>query len=200
MVEGSGVDSGVGRRGGVTSAKTPSNQGSVLLAVDPGIRGCGVAVFEATKLVHASYVRNPVREGTGAGPAASMASWIVGSTSAWKPNALALEWPRVYARMIREGKSKGDPNDLLGLAAIDAAVAALLAPAIATCYAPSDWKGQMTKEACHLRIQKRLVDREAFVAAEGASEAGALAHNMWDAVGIGLHHLGRLAPIRNFGG
>ncbi len=167
----------------------------ILLAIDPGIRGCGVAVFDGGWLVHADYVVNPCREGNRAAEAASMASWVHGSLwGRFDVTALALEWPRVYATRIASGASPGDPNDLLGLAAVSAGIAALYAPAAATSYCPSEWKGQMPKDVCQKRINARLNSRElAFVMA--VKPAGKR-HNTWDAVGIGLHHLGRLAPRR----
>jgi hypothetical protein len=165
---------------------------SVLLAIDPGIRGCGMAVFDHGMLAEAAYVVNPCKEGNGAAEASSMASWVVGTIlGRWYVSEIAVEWPRVYAARIREGKTKEDPNDLLALTAVDAAIVALLAPATAKSYAPSDWKGQMDKDVCHARVVTRLSSSELAVAETGARAAKSKAHNMYDAVGIGLHHLGR---------
>ena len=166
---------------------------STLLAVDPGIRGCGAAMFTAGVLTRAAYVKSPVATGNTASAARAMghavAEWAKGPI-----DALALEWPRVYATRIREGKSDADPNDLLGLAAVDAAIAMVLAYTPVECFAPSDWKGQMKKGPCHARIRGRLSDGE-LVVMEGVSPPS-LAHNVWDAVGIGLHRLGRFERVR----
>lgn len=170
---------------------------SPLLAVDPGIRGSGAALFVGGSLVWCDYVKNPCRSGCGAAEAASMASWIVGACQGRNGMIaeVAVEWPRVYVRELRAG-SKKDPNDLLALCGVTTAVAALLAPARATSYAPSDWKGQMDKAASHFRINARLTPRERDVMAKMEEAAGALAHNAWDAAGIGMHHLGRTARHR----
>lgn len=169
----------------------------MILAVDPGIRGCGCAVFDGGKLVKAAYVPNLVEEGNRACEAASMAAgverWFRGLFDpAWfKLDALALEWPHIYAKRIREGKTKEDPNDLLALCGVQASIATLLEEAETYSYLPAEWKGQMKKEPCHQRIADRLAVPEQNVLILASDEAGSLSHNIWDAVGIGLFHLGR---------
>ena len=169
-----------------------------LLAVDPGARGCGVALFRGGALAACAYVRNPAEVTADVGRAASAGAmalavqrWAVGLV-----DDLAVEWPRVYATAIRRGASRGDPNDLLPLAGVDAALAALLASARCSSYAPFEWKGQMSKDAMAERIMSRLAEGEFALLEAACDNAGAKAHNIVDAVGIGLHHLGRLAPRR----
>ncbi len=170
---------------------------SYLLAVDPGIRGCGVAVFYEGVLEHAAYVENPYKRDSDAAAAGAMAHEIV----EWahldgQPHVhIAVEWPRVYASRIRSGASKGDPNDLLALCGVDAAIVALMDRS-STSYAPSEWKGQMKKEACHARIKTRLSPLEAEVVAKAEKAARSMSHNMLDAVGVGLFHLGRFDKKR----
>lgn len=124
---------------------------SVVLAVDPGKNASGAAVFDCGRLVDAALVRRaPAPRGVEAGDAAAaavMAALIVGRlvSGRRRVDEIAVEWPRVYASRIRAGASAGDPNDLLTLAGVDAALAALLAPAGVYQYAPSDWKGQIPK-------------------------------------------------------
>lgn len=176
--------------------------GSVLLAVDPGIRGCGCAVFRDGHLVDARYVVNPVRRGNDAAAAASMASWVFGELRRYKPDKLALEWPVVYYERIKRGEEKRDPNDLLALTGVDTGIAVLFSPATAYTYRPAEWKGQLKKDAMLFRIQGRLGDGtlERNIAEDGASNAEGgektRGHNVWDAVGIGLYHLGRLDRVR----
>jgi hypothetical protein len=169
----------------------------ILLSVDPGIRGTGLAVFSGDdhRLFEATYLESPCTRGSGAAEAGTMASWVRGWIT-YDPTELALEWPRIYASRIRAGDSPGDPNDLLALSGVDAALAALFWPAPATSYAPSDWKGQLTKEACHARIMTRLDSSEARIVSAATALAKSKAHNVLDAIGIGLHHLGRLARKR----
>jgi hypothetical protein len=179
-----------------------------LVAVDPGIRGCGVACFTDGVLDRAAYVKSPARSGNGLWECVAVAraveDWYEGVA-----DVVAVEWPQVYASRIMKGQQGGDkdPNDLLALCGIDAAVATLLlevgwehgnpmSPSKFVTYRPREWKGQMTKEACHTRLRSRLSPDETAVVDAASREAKSLAHNMLDAVGIGLHHLGRLAPRR----
>ncbi len=164
---------------------------NLLVALDPGIRGCGVASFIDGHLSRAAYVKNPARRGCGAAECVAMARAV----EAWydgEADELACEWPQIYAKT--QGK---DPNDLLALCGIDTAVSCCVAPnGLTTTYKPAAWKGQMPKGACHQRIATRLNSIEFQIALKAAAAIGDLAHNMWDAVGIGLHHLGRLKPER----
>jgi hypothetical protein len=176
-----------------------TTHGFHVLAVDPGIRGCGVALFKAGGLVKAAYVKNPFFAGNGAAEAASMGRavqhWT--ETSCGYVDHIAVEWPQIYVSQLRagKGKKKADPNDLLALCGVDAALAALLGTPT-TSYQPHQWKGSMDKDASHLRIESRLRPAELAVAAEGREAAGALEHNVIDAIGIGLFHLGRFERRR----
>lgn len=169
----------------------------VFAAVDPGARGCGVAVFDDGFLTSAAYVRNAVagdlRAAGAAAAARAVVEWLVGRDV----EGVVVEWPRVYAARIREGRRGADPNDLLCLAGVGAAVAAVLGGLPTASYAPSEWKGQLPHEACRRRVEGRLFPSELHLLKQADAAAGAsLAHNVWDAVGVGLHHLGRLAPRR----
>lgn len=163
---------------------------SAVAAVDPGIRGCGVAVFSNGRLIVAAYVRSPVKSGCDAAAAAAMGEAVAERLPCL--GELALEWPRVYASRIREGRSKADPNDLLALCGVQAVVAARcrLPSGSVRCYAPSDWKGQMPKGVCGLRVRSRLDPVELGIL-DDADCPPSLMHNVLDAVGIGLHHVGR---------
>lgn len=166
----------------------------MILAVDPGIRGCGCALFSGGRLYSVAYVKNGTRSKNVVRDAESMARDV------WRwagdVDELVVEWPQIYATRIRSGESTGDPNDLLGLAAVDGAVAAHMWETPVARYLPREWKGQLTKEACHHRIQTRLDEGEMARLTQASEEAGSLAHNAWDAVGIGLHHLGRLKQVK----
>lgn len=165
-----------------------------LVSVDPGIRGCGVAAFEDGFLVAAAFVvasRSKDSRASGAATTArAVVEWLIGRGA----DELAVEWPRVYATAIRRGDSKADPNDLLPLAGVDAAIASILGGVPVYSYVPSEWKGQMPKDVCQRRVKTRLSLAESHIAETATS--GASGHNVWDAVGIGLHHLGRFAPQR----
>lgn len=96
---------------------------------------------------------------------------------------LAIELPQVYVA----SRSKGDPNDLINLATLVGYLCASFKTF--SLYRPHAWKGQVPKIVMQARIMKRLDDREkANVDLVPISTS----HNTVDAVGIGLHHLGRL--------
>lgn len=166
---------------------------SALLAVDPGINGCGVAEFYKGRLNRAAYVKNTCSPKESL---AARAAEMAHNVCCWadfyeRPGDLALEWPRVYASRIRESRTKADPNDLLALCGVQAAVVALCgAYGTAACYAPSDWKRNLPKTACEIRVRIRLDEFEREIL-ERAKSPPSLLHNVIDAVGIGLHHLGR---------
>ena len=164
----------------------------MMLAVDPGIRGCGVALFEARELRAAAYVPNMARSGNGPRECWLMASsinvWVAHTIANERLDRLVLEWPQVYA----PGKGKGDPNDLFALAGIGAALCAELKPFEIEHYLPRAWKGQMPKEVVHQRMLTELSQDE-FAKIRSA---GRLTHNVWDAVSLGLFSLDRLTPKR----
>lgn len=164
-----------------------------LLAVDPGIRGSGVAFFKDSCLVDCAYVKNP--EKTGHGPCESVvmareiAKWTSGTI-----DILALEVPQVY--MIGGGRTKGDANvAVLPLYGVDCALAALLPVRQIECWKPAEWKGQVNKEVTKARVMERLEPME--LKAIGRLK-GATAHNAIDAVAVGLKVLGRFERRRVF--
>lgn len=102
------------------------------------------------------------------------------------PDNLFLEFPVIYPGS--QGR-KGDPNDLLDLAGVDGAIAALLEPTTElTMYLPSQWKGSVDADVMTERIRNALSDSERNCIVT----AGAKDHNTLDAVGIGLYRFGRL--------
>ncbi len=157
-----------------------------LLAVDPGLKCTGVAVFEGSRLVRGFVVRGP-RDGDTADRARAVASGVLEKVPA--VDRVIYEWPQVY----RFGRGKGDPNDLLALVAIGSAVAALYPAARVESVKPAEWKGQRAKEAMRGVIVTRLDPSEQ----ELLTWAG---HDTWDAVGIGLWALGRLERRRALAG
>ncbi len=159
-----------------------------LLALDPGIRGCGVALFTEGRLVACDYVKNPVTKGDDFDAILAMGRAVLGRLQGYGPFDLIAEYPRVYLA----AKSKGDNNDLLPLVGVGAVVATFANSAVRVY--PASWKGQLPKDVCHARIRSRLDAAELVILEAAAKRAKSLAHNMIDAVGIGLHHLGRFAP------
>lgn len=179
---------------------------SILLAVDPSIKSSGVALFRGDQLIAASRLTIPdsIRVDT-ITDCVEMVNRIVkwakgGSPNIRTPDELACEWPQIY----RESKSKGSPNGLLGLAAICCGVAvALPLKRKPSAYKPDEWTQQVPKATrgdaknsprAH-RISSRL-----NLPGESGVWGRVRSHDAIDAIGIGLHHLGRLGRRRVFHG
>ena len=157
----------------------------ITLAIDPGIRGVGAAVFVDRILRVAAYVVNPATEGNGPAEIIALARAVWAWMPYRAPDEVVMEWPQVY----RAGKLKGDPNDLLPLPAIGTAIAMKCGAVRAVRYLPHEWKGNLTKEVCHERVRERLQAEELPRIPVLAAK---VLHNVLDAVGVGLHHVGRL--------
>jgi hypothetical protein len=156
----------------------------VLLAVDPGLRGCGVALFNEGRLWQVAYLR-------GSKDSADASAWgaMAAAVAAWSPGVVTeavSEFPKVYS----VGKSKGDPEDLLQLAAVVGALSVALAVPLRVVR-PYEWKRQVPKDIMAGRIAQCLEAGE-LAAARAGMPAKSYQHNVWDAIGIGLHAVGRL--------
>jgi hypothetical protein len=165
----------------------------VILAIDPGIRGTGAALFDGQELVAADYV---VGSPTGNGADAWLE--ILRTTHDFvkqycydrdtRVTETVVECPQVYTA----SHSKGDPNDLIPLAAIDGAVCGAywaLHRSKATSYLPAQWKGQTPKAVHHNRIKALLTEQEKARCVFPRETS--LHHNVWDAVALGMFHVGR---------
>lgn len=168
-----------------------------MLSVDPGVDGCGVAAWEAGLLVRAEYVRAKL----GVDVEHSMLDWELAAWCVWRDHAtdgnvkeLVLEHPQVYAKRLNT-----DPADLITLALLGGAVAGLFRvenPALrVVTYLPAEHKGQVPKPKKSTdpyiiaeRAKKRLSPAELE---RVESCAPSLAHNVWDAIWLGLHYQGR---------
>ncbi|MGN6103510.1 MAG: hypothetical protein ACTHU0_00155 [Kofleriaceae bacterium] len=168
-----------------------------LLAVDPGTRYPAAALFDRGRLVAASRVPVPralaklERAERCRQIAKLIAAWALEKTGGPAPRALVFEWPQVY----RATKSKGDPNDLIPLAAIGTAVAALLDVEQVVSPLPREWIGGIPKVETGdpwasprghvLRSRIGVLELSAIVPS----------HDALDAVGLGMWALGRLDRI-----
>lgn len=164
-----------------------------LLTLDPGLNGCGLAFFDDGALKGARYVPNIA--GVKLHRNERVASMVRQLRDArllahWPAFVVVTECPQIYSA----GKGKGNPNDLIPLAQIGAAFAWDVIGAEWVEFLPREWKGTLDPDVLIERIKSRLtVEEKAHVE---SFKRGGLDHNIWDAVGIGLHHLGRLAPRR----
>ncbi len=156
----------------------------MIIAIDPSVRATGIAHFvngaflSARVLVNQGDVREActlVREHL-----ARYASLV---------DALVIEVPRVYTG----AKSTGDANDLISISLVaGAAIGAVQASCAVHLRHPHQWKGQQPKGVVSARSRESLDENERDIFDALTRAYGAKAHNAFDAVGIGLHHLGRL--------
>lgn len=168
----------------------------LLIAVDPGLRGCGVAVFRNGNLQHAEYVVNSNK--TDRGPLAHMlmAEAVAVAVTERFPSSnterryVIVEFPQHYP-----GPGKPiDVNDLFDIAGVASACLVTLATwapvedVDCRWSLPRGWKGNIAKEIMTRRICDSLTDRERRLIVK----AGSKDHNTIDACGLGLWQLGRL--------
>lgn len=170
-----------------------ANNMTTLLAVDPGLRYPAAAVFQGGVLVKASRVKlkgintkTPILERCRV-IALSIVDWAQVT-----PDIIVSEYPQVYTR----DKSKGDPNQLIPLAAIGACLAGLFPSTQIISPKPRDWTGNIPKSE----------DGDPWASARGRRIWGRLtpaerscvvpSHDSVDAVGLGLYALGRFERRR----
>jgi len=165
----------------------------IQFSVDPGIRGCGVALFLDDNLSRAAYIKNHLEKGNGPREAAQMAlavqDWVF-DQNVPLVERLVVEWPKVY----QGSKQKGDPADLLPLAAIDACLCLLFPRAHHVIYTPQEWKGTVDGDVMTERIKARLTASETAELTANLKCPKHLQHNVYDGIGLGLFALGRLNP------
>lgn len=141
----------------------------MILTIDPGKRQCGWAIFLHDRLYACGLWRDEIR-------------------SSQAVTRTIVEIPQVYTRT----KSKGDPNDLIDIAVKGGWLAGKMAPyATLEMIRPQQWKGTVDPEVMLDRIYNRLTDVEQALLSAAPCPAS-LRHNIVDAIGIGLHAVGRL--------
>lgn len=189
----------------------------ITFSIDPATHGCGCALFFDGKLVAASYARNLVKDGDTLRRAASSAlaafKWYEEHERKYQkdsyvrwPDELVVEMPPIY--MPGKG-NKGDQNEIVvPLAMVDGALGALFPNAATFSFKPHDWKGNTKKPPraydadgkempypIKLRVTERLREGGELDAVDWTRSI----EHSWDvadAVGVGLHHLGRLGRKR----
>jgi len=158
------------------------------VAVDPGKWACGVAVFDSETLTDAWL---SIRAKDQDWPV--MVGNVIRRTSVLMTSALILELQKAYAG----GKQEADPADLIQLAMI---VGGFYYAGSASSnnrvlgYFPYEWKRQLNKEQIIERVKSRLAPGELSKAE--LTGAKTKDHNIWEAIGLGLFHLGRFSPKR----
>lgn len=174
-----------------------------MLSVDPGLRGCGAALFrfdEPPGLVAAAYVPGhdePESAETVVRTALAVERWVreqhARGRIAFRPCEVAVEWPVAYAR-----ERKANTKDLPALVGVSMAVCALFPEGSWTRYYPDEWKGgSYPRDGIEPRVRSRLTAEErARCDLSGVKKANVA--DVWAAVGVGLHHLGRFERRRAY--
>lgn len=184
---------------------------SSLLALDPALNSPGVALFRNRVLTSAERLRQPKAQANmPIGERALTVAhnifefWracdLYGTTVPGARIELVYELPQWYTA----AKSEGDPNDLVGLALVAAAVSGLMSAwhdITVASPTPAEWTGgQLPKSKTGdpwksprgIRVRSRLSPEEIKCVQPS--------HDAIDAVGIGLWRLGRFERRRVFPG
>jgi hypothetical protein len=155
----------------------------MVIALDPGVKAAGVAVFIDGELDFAWLAQGKSWQDT-----AYDAFQGLYRSKCRDPHQyttkVVIERPQVY----QQRKLKGDPNDLVSVALMAGAFcgyagSSALRPEIVSVF-PRYWKGQVDPDVMIERIKGKLSKEET-----GRVELPRkknLQHNVWDAVGIGL--------------
>lgn len=148
-----------------------------LLAVDPGKKHAGVAIFKNGQLSFATLARadNPL--------AVAMEVERIYRCSRNMSDPATADVLVVERQQVYPGIRKADPNDLLPLAECVGAVNALIYAPIRRLPLPKDWKGSTPKDIFSARIESGMsrLDLEAV----DPKVPKSLRHNVIDAIGLG---------------
>lgn len=150
----------------------------IVVGIDPGINGLGVAIIDDGKLVRALYI-----------PAEKICKYqylgtLPGFTKflSWLQYAdrLVIEIPQVYRPQFQKGRQ----SDLIHLAYAAGAIAAAATLCLKSIIPvePRIWKGQVKKEVMQARLIKELSATE--LAKVELPSAKSLHHNVWDGIGL----------------
>lgn len=163
------------------------------VSLDPGLECCGWALWCGNVLFHAGVSRRKknteVPANTWRKHAWKIYADIMDRGPEWfgTTDFLVSECPQVYKF------SKANPAGLIQVAAVMGAVSGVLEVENTYTYLPREWQGGKTKNKTETRpvIEGELSAQEKKIISKLKLKKG-VAHNLWDAVGIGLWHCGRL--------
>lgn len=166
-----------------------------VIGIDVGKHAVGVSLFVDKKLERCGLARargevdGPLRWRELSNSVRAIVGRIPLQTIA------VIEGQRIY----RDAQKKGDQNDIIDVAYVTGYLAAtiLALDGVELIEAPRVWKGTLDGDVfIETRIQPEIKKNpnELNVALASMPSAVSLAHNVWDAIGIGLWKLGRLTP------
>jgi Holliday junction resolvasome RuvABC endonuclease subunit len=148
------------------------------IAIDPGTKHCGWALFVDGRFDLCGLVRSSKQE------LPDRVRQMAREMPMVFADHVVIERPEVY----RSRFLKGDPNDLISVAiVVGALVQAAKGTAEVDLPKPKEWKGQAPKEVTDRRIRKALSVAE-FSKMQGLLRGVPLSlqHNVIDAVALGL--------------
>ncbi len=172
-----------------------------IVAIDPSIVSCGVAVFEDKNLVAATCIKGDSDTSEDIltrciTMADEVRSWLWSLTAPYKTDVLVSEWPPVY-RPSKE--KKGGPKDVIPMACVAGALGAFLDGPECVSYLPREWTGQVKKSTTVKGAKKSPRAQKVLRRLSGDELAvwdKVKYHDTIDAIGIGLHYLGRFDRMR----
>ena len=158
-------------------------------SIDIGKHHHGLAVWQDKLLFHAELVGS---QGGQPHPLLESSELIVEllfelSRSMGQISTVAIEKMQVYD----SAQQKGRQSDLIDLSICTGAVMFGCKNFVSSfvLYTPAEWKKQVPKKVMEDRIKKKLTDEEkSYVNLPARYKA----HNVYDGIGIGLFHHGRL--------
>ena len=159
----------------------------MIIAIDPGLRVCGVAVFNAAGELTSACVSEVSYEPEEEIDRALSWALMVEAVAAGLPQIfgdthLVLELQEIYTH--RKG---ADPNDLLDLAGVVGGLATRWPNENVFSYLPKVWKGQVPKPTMSERVKTWLKPGE--LQRVDLPKAKKKQHDVWHAVGLGVYHL-----------
>jgi hypothetical protein len=151
-----------------------------LIAIDPGVKMCGFAVFADDELVDAGIVRPSKRNRKSLFDSAYSMANLLRDKAVLSFADLVVERMRIYNKLAQEG----DPNDLLDVAYVTGIIVGRLACYFRTLRTPTahEWKGNIPKPIHHERIKRDCPQAEPLA----QKTAKTYRHNVYDAIGLGL--------------
>jgi hypothetical protein len=200
--------------------ESPRHHGD-LLALDPSVNSPGVVLFRHGVLIAAAKVK--IDEAFAELGRAARCMRVADEVIVWwaeqegvgTVRTVIYEWPQIYSEA--ENKSKGNPNELLGLVGVGQSLATALTvyniqhgarPPEVLSPTPAEWTGQVPKT---IKIGgKNRIPKDPWTSPRGMRIKGKLQpgelksvpaqHDAIDSVGLGLWALGRYDRVRVFPG
>jgi hypothetical protein len=149
----------------------------IIAGIDPGLRHCGLAVYDLGQIVLARLVKNPAK---GRGPMA----WIA------MAQEVAKQYPTAYDILVVENMQKdGRPfaaDDVFEVQGVAGATAALVLATKTVGAKPREWTNGVPKRIRHRRLLKKPIP--------ALEPAGLLTHNILDAIGLAQWYIDLHSP------